>query len=76
MLQSDVGPKGIITSSPEQARARAVDKQEQLCELSSHALAVLSSALVSIKIIHLAKKRIKIALYCFEYNDQYLISIV
>lgn len=42
--------KGVTNEAPGQARARAVDEHAQLCELSN-AMAVLSSALVSI-IIH------------------------
>lgn len=35
---------------PEQARARAVDDREQLCEVISDALIVLTSVLVSINV--------------------------
>ena len=50
--QEDLALKEMTTptakEAQEQARARAVDKQEQLCELS-RAIAVLASASVSIK---------------------------
>ncbi|KAK1367087.1 Mitochondrial proton/calcium exchanger protein [Heracleum sosnowskyi] len=44
-IQDDVALKGMTILTPEQARGRVMDEQEQLCELINDATTVLSSAL-------------------------------
>ena len=48
--------KEMTAFTLEQASARAVDDQEQLCEVISDALFVLTSVLVSIKLNEIALK--------------------
>lgn len=55
-IQNDMDLKEMTAFTPEQASARAVDDQEQLCEVISDALFVLTSVLVSIKLHEIALK--------------------
>ena len=49
-IQGDVALKEMNVSKPEQARERAMDKQEQLFELITDATTVLTSIVVSMNI--------------------------